>query len=175
MVAQEYAAAFGVKAIIDRCGVIAGPGQFGKVDQGVFTLWVLSHYFKKPLRYTGFGGQGKQVRDLLHPADLFDLVCRQLASISDHSGEVFNVGGGPDVSVSLRELTGICSELLGEMPIGSDPETSWVDVPLYVSDCAKARKAFGWRPARGVRTIVTDIIEWVRANESALRSLSPGA
>jgi CDP-paratose 2-epimerase len=174
IVAQEYAAAYGVNVIIDRCGVIAGPGQFGKVDQGVFTLWVMNHYFMKPLRYTGFGGKGKQVRDLLHPADLYDLVSRQLASISDHSGEVFNVGGGPDVSVSLRELTAICSELLGEMPIGSDPETSWVDVPLYVSDCAKVRKAFGWKPARGVRSIVTDIIEWVRANETALRSLSPG-
>jgi CDP-paratose 2-epimerase len=173
--AQEYAAAYDLKVIIDRCGVIAGPGQFGKVDQGVFTLWVMNHYFKKPLRYTGFGGEGKQVRDLLHPADLYDLVCRQLASISEHSGEVFNVGGGPDVSVSLRELSAICSELLGEMPIGSDPETSWVDVPLYISDCAKAQRAFGWKPARDVRVIVTDIIEWVRANESALRSLSPGA
>jgi CDP-paratose 2-epimerase len=175
IVTQEYVAAYGLKAVIDRCGVIAGPGQFGKVDQGVFTLWVMNHYFKRPLRYTGFGGRGKQVRDLLHPADLFDLVSRQLASLPEHSGQVFNVGGGPDVSVSLRELTAVCSELLGELPIGSDPETSWVDVPLYVSDCAKVREAFAWKPARDVRTIVADIIEWVRANESALRSLSPGA
>ncbi|HMA17957.1 MAG TPA: NAD-dependent epimerase/dehydratase family protein [Thermoanaerobaculia bacterium] len=175
MVTREYVAAYGLKAIIDRCGVIAGPGQFGKVDQGVFTLWVMNHFFRRALRYTGFGGEGKQVRDLLHPADLFELVSRQLPEIERHSGEVFNVGGGPEISVSLRELTELCGELLGEVPIGSDPETSWVDVPLYVSDSARARQAFGWRPSRTVREIVTDIIEWVRSNESALRSLSPGA
>lgn len=175
MVTQEYVAAYGLKAIIDRCGVIAGPGQFGKVDQGVFTLWVMSHYFKRPLRYTGFGGKGKQVRDLLHPADLFDLVTRQLPEISKHSGEVFNVGGGFEISVSLRELTAVCSELLGEVPIGSDPTTSWVDVPFYVSDCTRARTTFGWMPTRTVRVIVTDIIDWLKSNESALRSLSPGA
>jgi CDP-paratose 2-epimerase len=174
-ITQEYVAAYDLPAIIDRCGVIAGPGQFGKVDQGVFTLWVMNHYFKTPLRYTGFGGEGKQVRDLLHPADLFDLISRQLPRIAKYSGEVFNVGGGPDGSVSLRELTALCSELLGEVPIGSDPETSWVDVPLYISDCAKVRSAFDWRPARTVRTIVTDIIDWLKSNESALRSLSPGA
>src|SRR5690606_7583876 len=56
MMVQEYAEAYGVPAVINRCGVIAGPGQFGKVDQGVFTLWVANHYFGKPLRYTGFGG-----------------------------------------------------------------------------------------------------------------------
>lgn len=175
MVTQEYVAAYGLKAIINRCGVIAGPGQFGKVDQGVFTLWVMNHYFQRALRYTGFGGKGKQVRDLLHPADLFELVSRQLPEIERHSGEVFNVGGGPEVSVSLRELTKLCGELLGELPIGSESETSWVDVPLYVTDCTKVRKAFGWRPSRSVRSIVTDIIDWVRSKESALRSLYPGA
>src|SRR5207253_150096 len=73
---QEFTAAYGLDATIYRCGVIAGPGQFGKVDQGVFTWWIAHHYFKKPLEYTGFGGQGKQVRDLLHPLDLFDLIQR---------------------------------------------------------------------------------------------------
>ena len=68
---QEYVHAYGMRAIINRCGVIAGPGQFGKVDQGVFTLWVANHVFGKPLKYTGFGGQGKQVRDLSPPVGLF--------------------------------------------------------------------------------------------------------
>ena len=64
--------------MIDRCGVIAGPWQMGKVDQGVFTHWMLAHHFRNPLTYIGFGGEGKQVRDLLHVEDLVDLVERQL-------------------------------------------------------------------------------------------------
>jgi CDP-paratose 2-epimerase len=171
MATQEYVAAYGLKAIIDRCGVIAGPGQFGKPDQGVFTLWILNHYFRKPLRYTGFGGSGKQVRDLLHPADLFDLIKSQLSMISDQTGHVFNVGGGMSVSASLRELTDLCRKELGDVPISGLPDTSWVDVPLYVSDCAKARSTFGWEPKKSVSEIVMDIIDWIKHNEIALKSL----
>ncbi len=75
---EEYRAGLGVPAVIDRCGVIAGPWQMGKVDQGVFTHWMLAHHFRNPLTYIGFGGHGKQVRDLLHVEDLVDLVERQL-------------------------------------------------------------------------------------------------
>ena len=70
---------FGLRAVVDRCGVIAGPWQMGKVDQGVFAHWLLSHRFGRPLSYIGYGGAGKQVRDLLHVADLAALVEAQLA------------------------------------------------------------------------------------------------
>jgi CDP-paratose 2-epimerase len=169
---QEYVATYGVRAVINRCGVIAGPGQFGKVDQGVFTLWVANHFFGQPLRYIGFGGTGKQVRDLLHPADLFDLVVRQLDSIGSIAGEIYNVGGGPAVSVSLRELTDVCREVVGrEVPILSQGETSAVDIPYFVTDSRRAAERFDWKPTRGVRQIVTEIHEWLRAEESALRPL----
>ena len=79
LLVAEYADAFGLQAVIDRCGVIAGPWQMGKVDQGVFTYWMLAHHFGRPLRYIGYGGAGKQVRDLLHVDDLVDLVDEQLA------------------------------------------------------------------------------------------------
>lgn len=82
LIIQEYVATYNLRAVINRCGVIAGRGQFGKVDQGVFTLWVANHYFNRSLCYTGFGGTGKQVRDLLHPDDLFALVQKQLTQIS---------------------------------------------------------------------------------------------
>jgi CDP-paratose 2-epimerase len=75
---EEYRAAFGLRAVIDRCGVIAGPWQMGKVDQGVFTHWMLCHHFGLPLSYIGYGGTGKQVRDLLHVDDLVDLIELQL-------------------------------------------------------------------------------------------------
>jgi CDP-paratose 2-epimerase len=172
MMIQEYAAANGLKAVIDRCGVIAGPGQFGKVDQGVFTLWVANHYFGKPLRYTGFGGKGKQVRDLLHPDDLFSLITTQISSPKGLQGGIYNVGGGPAGSTSLLELTRLCQKVTGKtVEIASDPATAAVDIPLYVSDSSQAQKTFGWQPKKSVEDIVKDIHAWIRANEPALKVL----
>ena len=91
--------------MIDRCGVIAGPWQMGKVDQGVFTYWLLAHHFQRPLAYIGFGGAGKQVRDLLHVDDLLDLVDEQLGDPDRWAGATVNVGGGRACSLSLLETT----------------------------------------------------------------------
>jgi CDP-paratose 2-epimerase len=172
LLVQEYAAQGHVAAVINRCGVIAGRGQFGKVDQGVFTLWVANHHFGRPLEYRGFGGRGKQVRDLLHPDDLYDLIRRELDAISRLNGAVFNVGGGTAGSTSLLELTGLCREITGrEVAIGADPATSAVDVPYYVSDCARVERALGWKPRTSVAQIVRDIEAWIAANEAALGPL----
>jgi len=89
---EEYRNAYGIQSIINRCGVLTGPWQMGKVDQGVFVLWVAAHYFGKPLSYIGYGGNGKQVRDLLHIDDLLSLVKYQLDNFSELDGEVLNVG-----------------------------------------------------------------------------------
>lgn len=172
LIVQEYVHTYGLQAIINRCGVIAGPGQFGKADQGVFTLWVANHYFKRALKYTGFGGKGKQVRDLLHPMDLFSLVKKQLSKIDDYSGEVFNIGGGQETSASLLELTSLCQEVVGsKMPIGEEPQTSPVDIPLYISDYSKAARSFDWQPQRSMRAIVEDIVIWIRENEAQLKAI----
>jgi CDP-paratose 2-epimerase len=169
---QEYVDAYGIHAIIDRCGVIAGPGQYGKVDQGVVTWWVLSHYFGLPLRYTGFGGLGKQVRDVLHPRDLFELITAQLGAVDRCSGEVFNVGGGGAGSVSLLELTEICREVVGaQVDVAPEVATNGVDVPLYISDNRRVSEAFSWAPRRSVREVVQQIAAWLRANEAELRPL----
>ncbi|MFA4988488.1 MAG: NAD-dependent epimerase/dehydratase family protein, partial [Candidatus Omnitrophota bacterium] len=93
LILQEYAAAYGFKSVVNRCGVLAGPWQFGKVDQGVFTYWMLAHYFKRPLKYIGFGGEGKQVRDLLHVDDLCSLVDMQAGILDKINGNTYNVGG----------------------------------------------------------------------------------
>jgi CDP-paratose 2-epimerase len=172
MMIQEYVELYGLRAVINRCGVIAGPGQFGRVDQGVFTLWVANHVLGKPLTYTGFGGQGKQVRDLLHPADLFDLIEVQVSEMTDATGQSYNVGGGRDISTSLCEFTQLCSEVVGnDVPIGQDLATSPVDVPLYISDYRRATQAFGWQPQRSVAQIVQEIAQWVRDNEAQLRPI----
>lgn len=172
LIIQEYVATYGMKAVINRCGVIAGAGQFGKADQGIFTLWVANHYFGRPLKYTGFGGGGKQVRDLLHPSDLFALIQSQLERIDRCSGSVVNVGGGHASSTSLLDLTGICREVVGrETPVAQDDTTSAMDVPLYITDHRRCTELFDWEPRASARDIVRDISIWLKQNEAQLASL----
>jgi CDP-paratose 2-epimerase len=166
---DEYRAGFGLRAVVDRCGVIAGPWQMGKVDQGVFTHWMLSHYFRQPLRYIGYGGSGKQVRDLVHIDDLVELVDEQLRAPDRWDGLTANVGGGPERSLSLLETTAICRELTGnEVEIEGLAETRQGDVPTYVSDCAELYSRTEWRPRRSAEQTLRDIHAWIAANEDAL-------
>jgi CDP-paratose 2-epimerase len=172
LLCQEYASHAGLPVVINRCGVIAGPGQFGKTDQGVFTLWVARHYFGRRLKYIGFGGKGLQVRDLIHPDDFCDLVRRQLQSWNLVSGRTFNVGGGRSGSVSLQEFTQLCQETIGrKATITEEPATSSVDIPWYVTDHAQVTALLDWRPLRPPKQIVNDITEWIRANESSLAQI----
>jgi CDP-paratose 2-epimerase len=165
----EYRDAYGLKAVIDRCGVVAGPWQMGKVDQGVFTFWMLAHHFGRPLRYIGFGGAGKQVRDLLHVADLADLLDEQLGEPERYDGVTVNVGGGPGCSLSLRETTELCAQITGRrIEIAAEPDTRPGDVPSYISDCARLQEHTSWRPQRDPPAILADIHTWIAENERAL-------
>jgi CDP-paratose 2-epimerase len=166
---EEYRSGLGVPAVIDRCGVIAGPWQMGKVDQGVFTHWMLAHHFQQPLSYIGFGGKGKQVRDLLHVEDLVDLVERQLLDPIAWDGRTVNVGGGRECSLSLLETTEICRELTGnEVSIEPVEETRAGDVPIYLSDCSKLFSLDEWRPRRSAEQVLADIHEWIAADEERI-------
>jgi len=166
---EEYRASFGLRAVVDRCGVIAGPWQMGKVDQGVFTHWMLAHRFRQPLKYIGFGGGGKQVRDLLHVEDLVDLVERQLLDPAAWDGRTVNVGGGRECSLSLRETTAICRELSGnEVPIEPVAETRAGDVPIYIADCARLFGLDEWRPRRSAEQVLADIHAWIAGDEERI-------
>jgi CDP-paratose 2-epimerase len=171
LLAAEYANAFGLRTVIDRCGVIAGPWQMGKVDQGVFTHWVLSHHFGRPLQYIGYGGGGKQVRDLLSVADLVELIDDQLRRPEVWAGFNGNVGGGRDCSLSLNEATELCRELTGnDVQIEGTSEARPGDVPLYISDCTRLFERTDWRPRQTPREILADIRAWIEDNEPALEA-----
>jgi CDP-paratose 2-epimerase len=171
MLIEEYRAAYGLGAVINRCGVIAGPWQMGKVDQGVFTFWMLAHHFNRPLSYIGFGGSGKQVRDLLHVDDLLDLIDQQLSERERWDGVTVNVGGGRPCSLSLRETTALCAEITGNrVEVAGDSRSRPADIPVYVSDCAKLASVTDWRPRRGPREVLLDIHEWIREHEGAVRA-----
>jgi CDP-paratose 2-epimerase len=167
---EEYMAYGGVKAIVNRCGVIAGPGQMGKVDQGVVALWVARHFWKRELTYFGFGGSGKQVRDVIHINDFCDLVLRQIQNFDKLHGQVFNVGGGLCSSVSLFELTEMCSQVTGNtVQIHKIPETREADLRLYITDNSQIASQVDWLPSLSPMTLVSDIFSWLQKNENFLK------
>jgi CDP-paratose 2-epimerase len=167
----EYAEIFDLPTVINRCGVVAGPWQMGKVDQGVFTHWMVAFYFRRPLSYLGFGGHGRQVRDVLHVNDLAALVDDQLLRPAEWAGAVVNVGGGAQGSLSLRETSALCEEITGNrLPVVVNPETRAGDVRIYISDCAALRRFSDWAPQHGPRRVLEDIFSWVRDDETVIAS-----
>lgn len=169
---QEYAAFYGLKAAVNRFGVIAGPRQMGKTDQGVVTLWMAKHYWKQSLKYIGYGGTGKQVRDILHVDDLVDLIDLQIHQIEKFEGKIYNVGGGLENSASLLEMTAICENITGnKINIASESETRPADLRIYITDNSLIEKEIGWKPKRNVEQIFKDIYLWIKNNEQQLESI----
>jgi CDP-paratose 2-epimerase len=169
---EEYGAAHDLKAIINRCGVLTGPWQMGKVDQGFFVLWAARHLYGGSLGYTGFGARGYQVRDVLHVADLYELIRRQIGTFDRHCGKTYNVGGGHELSISLAELTEQCAARTGRhIDLTSDPATGPVDIPFYVTDATCVREATGWSPTRSVGMILDEVLEWLTDQRAALEPI----
>lgn len=169
LIVQEYVDMYGLQAAINRCGVITGPWQFGKVDQGVVVFWVAKHFWKQKLSYIGYGGTGKQVRDVLHVDDLYDLLLLQLNDMDTHSGQIYNVGGGREISISLLELTALCEKYTGNrIEIQQISEDRPSDIRVYLTDYGKITQATGWHPKRKVDQIIQDICQWIRNNEHLL-------
>lgn len=167
----EYREAFGLRAIVNRCGVIAGPWQMGKVDQGVFSLWMARHLKGGSLTYNGWNGLGKQVRDLLHVDDLADLVVTQVEGIERFDGALFNVGGGRACSLSLQETTSLCQQITGRrIAITPNPDARVADILLYVTDNARVTAVTGWAPRRTAEHILRDLHDWMVEHGPALET-----
>ncbi len=134
----------------------------GTVDQGVFALWVAAHRFGRELSYIGWGGVGKQVRDLLHVDDLAELLEAQLARFDALAGETFNVGGGLACNLSLLETTRLGQEITGHtVPISAVPGTRPADMRWYVTDNRRVTAATGWRPKRSAGDVLAAIDAWL--------------
>jgi CDP-paratose 2-epimerase len=160
--AQEYAAAFGVPVWINRCGVMAGAGQFGTAEQGIFSYWIHTHRSRRPLKYLGFGGKGYQVRDALHPRDLARMVDLQLRS--DGPGTLLNVSGGVKNSMSLAQLTAWCDQRFGpHCPIADGSERPY-DVPWLILDSGKAISTMLWKSQITLEKILEEIADHAVAN-----------
>ncbi|TAE88081.1 MAG: NAD-dependent epimerase/dehydratase family protein [Bacteroidetes bacterium] len=169
---QEYAAFYGLKSAITRFGVIAGARQMGKTDQGVATLWMAKHYWKRNLSYIGYGGLGKQVRDFLHIDDLIDLIDLQIHQIEKFSGKIYNAGGGVHSSLSLLEMTSLCNTISGnKIPISQEKENRPADLRMYITDNSKITAETGWKPKLTAEKILTDIYQWINVNEQELKPI----
>lgn len=172
---KEFNQFYNINTVINRCGVLTGPWQMGKVDQGVIVLWVARHFWKKKLSYFGYGGKGKQVRDVLHVDDLWSLVDFQMHNMSSLNGKLFNVGGGEEVSVSLQELTAICQRVTGnKVDIDEVTEDRKADIRIYLSDNSFVHATTGWKPVVSTEQIVTDIYHWIKENEAVLKPILIG-
>jgi CDP-paratose 2-epimerase len=169
---KEYQEFYGLKAAITRFGVIAGPRQMGKSDQGVVTLWMAKHFWKGALSYIGYGGTGKQLRDILHIEDVVKLVDMQIHNIDKFNGSIYNAGGGMESSASLLEMSKICEELTGnKIDIKPVKENRPADLRIYVSDNTKIISETGWKPEHDAKKIFTDIFHWIKENEKELKPL----
>ncbi len=153
--AQEYASGFQVPVWINRCGVLAGAGQFGTAEQGIFSYWLHAHATRRPLKYLGYGGHGFQVRDALHPRDLARLVDFQLRCSAP--GLLLNVSGGQANSMSLAQLTAWCDDRFGpHAPLADGSERPY-DIPWLILDSSRALAATGWKPQIDLSQILDEI------------------
>jgi CDP-paratose 2-epimerase len=193
LLALEYHATFGFPVWINRCGVLAGAGQFGRGDQGIFSYWIHSWARKKPLKYIGFDGQGHQVRDCLHPRDLVPLLAKQMytthlgasslpsaapcpgaaknplpsSSIGGSyspSSPILNLSGGAASAMSLRQLSDWCTERFGPHQIASDPNPRPFDIPWLVLDAQTAKTAWDWTPLTPRDKILEEIADHAKKN-----------
>ena len=141
MLIEEFSYQYDIKYIINRCGVISGPLQFGKQDQGFVSLWVWKHLNNLKLNYIGYGGYGHQLRDVLHINDLCELIYLQINKLFKVNNLTFTVGGSNYSKTSLKELTKICEKITGnKIKIGKISRTSNYDIPYFVTDNSKVSK-----------------------------------
>jgi CDP-paratose 2-epimerase len=145
VLALEYAEAFGLRVWINRCGVLAGAGQFGRPDQGIFSFWINAWLRNRPLKYIGFGGDGRQVRDVLHPRDLVPVLLKQIEAKGGAQPRIVNLSGGVGNSMSLSQLSEWCRERFGDHAVASEGTGRNYDVPWLILDCSVAKSVWGWR------------------------------
>lgn len=174
LLALEYGESFDFPVLINRCGVLAGAGQFGRADQGIFAYWINSYLRRKPLQYIGFEVKGYQVRDCLHPRDVAALISRQLhGNYPSMKDRVVNCSGGRDSAMSLRQLSTWCSKRFGAHEIVSSKEIRTFDIPWMILDSRKAEQVWGWKPTWKSEEILEEIAKHAEAHPEWLELSAP--
>lgn len=163
--ALEYGETLGLPVFVNRCGVLAGAGQFGRADQGIFSYWIHSWVQGRPLRYIGFDGLGHQVRDVLHPKDLAPLLRRQFGAPTLRAPDrLINVSGGAASATSLRRLSDWCAQRFCIKTVDTDSKPRPFDLPWVVLDSSKALRVWNWVPMTHAETIFDEIAQHAESN-----------
>jgi len=166
--ALEYGHTFDFPVWINRLGVLAGGGQFGRADQGIFSFWIHSCAARRPLKFIGFGGEGFQVRDCLHPNDLGEVLHWQMRNQRAPGAAITNFSGGKANSMSLRQLHDWCEARFGRCEVRSETADRPFDLPWVVLDAARAEQRFGWKPSTPLNAILEEIAKHAEANPAWL-------
>ena len=167
MFIEEFAYAFNIKYIINRCGVLSGPLQFGKQDQGFVSLWIWKHFMKQKLQYIGYNGSGNQVRDVLHIDDFCELIELQINNLKKIYNKLFTVGGSNFSYTSLKKLTLLCNKITGnKMNISKNKTTSIYDIPYFKMSNNKVSQTYKWKPKKNINQIVNDTYQWMKKDYS---------
>ena len=174
VLALEYGETFSLPVFVNRCGVLAGAGQFGRADQGIFAYWINSWLRQRPLKYIGFGGHGHQVRDCLHPRDLVPALIAQFAAPAlAATDRIANFAGGAASARSLRQLSDWCSSRFSAQNVGADATPRPFDIPWVVLDSSKAARLWQWQPTTPTDTILEEIAAHARAHPDWLDLSAP--
>jgi len=173
LLAIEYSQMFDFPVWINRCGVIAGPGQFGKIDQGVFSYWIYSWLRKNKLKYIGFGGNGKQVRDVVHPFDLCEVINKQIYDKKIEEDPIYNMGGGIENSMSLKELSEWCYYNIesDDSHLETTSEIRPFDIPVFIMDFHKASRRWGFKNTYSMNQILEEIRDYATEHPEFLEYL----
>ena len=170
MFIEEFSYAFGIKYLINRCGVISGPLQFGKQDQGFVSLWIWKHLNKQKLKYIGYGGHGNQVRDVLHIKDLCNLIFLQIKKINIINNKLYTVGGSNISYTSLKNLTKICQKITkNKIKFSKQIKTSIYDIPYYITNNKLVSKTYKWKPKKNIYNVAMDTYMWLSNNKNNLK------
>ncbi len=170
--ALEYGHAFEFPVWLNRCGLLAGAGQFGKSDQGIISYWIQAWAKGLPLRYIGFGGRGHQVRDVAHPRDLATLIAKQIEDPQRTTERTCNIGGGAENAISLAQLSAWCAARFGSRQVDSEPSGRPYDAPWLVMDSTLAETLWNWRPETPLQSILTEIAD--HTQDLLAPALNPG-
>jgi len=165
----DYARIYGLRTVNFRQSCIYGYRQFGVEDQGWVAWFTIAHTLRQ--RVTIYGN-GKQVRDILFIDDLIDCYLAAIDRIGQVAGLTFNIGGGPENTLSLLELLEMLGEQSGRPVVHSFEDWRPGDQPVYVSDIRRAAEMLSWRPRVGVKEGFERLHAWVMANRDSFAALA---
>ncbi|MFH1328189.1 MAG: GDP-mannose 4,6-dehydratase [Candidatus Bathyarchaeota archaeon] len=159
---QDYVYTYGLKTGIFRMSCIYGERQFGFEDQGWVAWFTIATITNRPITIYG---NGKQVRDILYVEDLIKAFDTFIKRKNQHNGEAFNIGGGPENTISLLELLDVLKELTGKRSRIKYGKWRFSDQKVYVSDISKAKTKLGWTPAIKPKQGIKKLVHWVNSNK----------